>query len=52
MSDKKTPKPSLNALRCHAQMTAMCAALGIKPTTAVVIDADGVRASLNVGDGV
>ena len=40
--------PSLNALRAHAQMMAIFAALGIPVTTAVVIDKGGVRVSLPV----
>lgn len=42
------PTPSLNALRAHAQMMAIFAALGIPVSTAVVIDNDGVRVSLPV----
>lgn len=42
------PTPSLNALRAHAQMLAIFAALGIPVSTAVVIDKDGVRVSLPV----
>ncbi len=42
------PTPSLNALRAHAQMMAIFAALVIPVSTAVVIDKDGVRVSLPV----
>ena len=42
------PKPSINALRAHAQMMSLFAALGIPVSTAVVIDKDGVRVSLPV----
>ena len=45
VSDKA---PSLNALRAHAQMMAIFAALGIPVSTAIVIDKDGVRVSLPV----
>jgi hypothetical protein len=40
--------PSLNALRAHAQILAIFAALGIPVSTAVVIDKDCVRVSLPV----
>ena len=42
------PKPSINALRVHAQMMSLFAALGIPVSTAVVIDKDGVRVSLPI----
>jgi hypothetical protein len=45
-TDKPTPSP--NALRAHAQMMALFAALGIPASTAVAIDKDGVRVSLPV----
>jgi hypothetical protein len=44
----EAPKPSVNALRAHAQMMSLFAVLGIPVSTAVVIDKDGVRVSLPI----
>ena len=42
------PKPSINTLRVHAQMMSLFSVLGIPVSTAVVIDANGVRIQLPV----